>query len=131
MHSQQPLSAGPELGAGGGRKTDETREPCPPEAPSGRVSAFPAASPCLPLLLLLQENPPQGLDVLLQRAEQLPLPSPTRWPGGLVCRDMTLHSYSPGTQHRTQHRAVGRRNLVTEQGRQLTPWLARPPDNTS
>lgn len=53
MHPQQPLCAGPELGAGG--RGGEQEDGPSPEAPSGCVSAFPAAR--LPMLCLLPGIP--------------------------------------------------------------------------
>lgn len=111
---------------------DETQEPSSPGAPLWRYLCLPSW-PCLPVLFLLPRTPsPRVVRAVTTGREVAPpfCPFP-RWPRGSWMRDIILHCYSPGTQHKAWHRAGGKRNLLNEHGGQSTFWLARPPDNAS
>lgn len=115
----------------GARKMDETREPSSPRAPLWRCLCLPSC-PCLPVLFLLPRTPSPRVVCAITTGREVapPIPSPDS-PEGPGCREITLNCYSAGTQHRGWHRAGSKRNLLNEQGRQSTFWLARPPDNAS
>lgn len=118
MRPESPLLLGP---------------PSSPGAPLWRCLCLPSC-PCLPVLFLLPRTPsPRVVRAVTTGREVAPPSHPLPQIAQRVLDAGTLPCTAtlPGTQHRSWHRAGGKRNLLNEQGGQSTFWLARPPDNAS
>lgn len=117
MHPQQPLCAGPELGAGG---RGEQEDGPSTEAPSGCVSAFPAAR--LPVLCLLPGTPSLRVSTRPSLAPSDGRGSPDTGPSPPQSPPLVL-STGPSAQRGGGGRARVRGSRPKEPG-----WPARPPD---